>query len=180
MTPHFESLRFRSRQNGAVLFVALILLLILSLIAVSATRLNTVEERLARNEDNRQLGAQAAEATLRAAEAGLLSGTYSNFGANAAGLYTFDTSTGTSAVPSNWNTTAGDALTYAGPILTNIQLAQPPQFVIENLPAVALPGDSISSVQYASPTPPVTVYRVTAAAVGGDGTTTTVLQSIFR
>jgi type IV pilus assembly protein PilX len=55
----------RSAQSGVVLFVALILLLILSLIGVTAARLQTVEERMARNENNHQLAEQAAEAALR-------------------------------------------------------------------------------------------------------------------
>jgi type IV pilus assembly protein PilX len=55
----------RDTQTGAVLFVALILLLVLSLLAVAAARMQTVEERIARNENNRQVGAAAAEATLR-------------------------------------------------------------------------------------------------------------------
>jgi type IV pilus assembly protein PilX len=174
-----------SKQSGVVLFVALILLLILSLIGVTAARMETVEERMSRNDDNHQIGMEAAEAALRAAEGGILSGIYSDFSANANGLYTFDTTTGTSMVPAptTWSTTPGAAMSYTGsgaPNLGAIALAQPPQLAIESLPPVAVPGDSISAVQYASPTPPVTVYRVTVSAVGADGTSTTTLQSIFR
>ena len=181
MKKRLEAFPIRSKQSGVVLFVALILLLILSLIGVTAARMETVEERMARNDDNHQIGMEAAEAALRAAEGGILSGIYSDFSANANGLYTFNTTTGSSSVPANWSTTAGAALpAYAGPSLSAVQLAQAPQAVIESLPPVAVPGESISSVQYASPTPPVTVYRVSASAVGADGTSTTTLQSIFR
>jgi type IV pilus assembly protein PilX len=181
MKKRLEALPIRSKQSGIVLFVALILLLILSLIGVTAARMETVEERMSRNDDNHQIGTEAAEAALRAAEGGILSGIYSNFSANANGLYTFNTAGGNSSVPANWSTTAGAALpAYSGPSLSSVQLAQAPQTVIESLPAVAVPGESIGSVQYASPTPPVTVYRVTASAVGADGTSTTTLQSIFR
>ncbi len=185
MRIHLESFPMHSRQNGVVLFVALILLLILSLIGVTAARMQTVEERMSRNDDNHQIGMEAAEAALRAAEGGIMSGIYSDFSANANGLYTFDTSTGNSMVPApaNWSTTPGAAMPYAGsgaPSLGAITLAQQPQIAIESLPPVAVPGDSISSVQYASPTPPVTVYRITGSAAGADGTSTTTLQSIFR
>ncbi len=181
MKKHLESFPIRSKQTGVVLFVALILLLILSLIGVTAARMESVEERMARNDDNHQIGMEAAEAALRAAEGGILSGIYSDFSANANGLYTFNTTTGSSSVPANWSTTAGAALpAYAGPSLSAVQLTQAPQAVIESLPPVAVPGDSIGSVQYASPTPPVTVYRVSVSAVGADGTSTTSLQSIFR
>ena len=60
-----------SKQSGVVLFVALILLLILSLLGVTAARMQTVEERMARNDHNREISAQAAEAALRAAEVAL-------------------------------------------------------------------------------------------------------------
>jgi type IV pilus assembly protein PilX len=182
MKKRLQTFPIRSKQSGIVLFVALILLLILSLIGVTAARMETVEERMARNDDNHQIGTEAAEAALRAAEGGILSGIYSNFSANANGLYAFNTSTGNSSVPANWSTTAGAALpAYSGPSLGAVQLAQAPQTVIESLPPVALPGESISAgQQYASPTPPVTVYRVSVSAVGADGTSTTTLQSIFR
>jgi type IV pilus assembly protein PilX len=168
-----------ARQKGVVLFVSLILLLILSLIGVTAARMQTVEERMARNENNHQLASQAAEAALRGAESGLLSGIYSNFAGNTNGLYDLAPSTGSVVPTLDW-TVASSSIAYTGPAMLAVNLAQPPQFVIENLPPVAIPGDSISEVQYAAPTPPVAVYRVTAFGVGGDATSTTTIQSIFR
>jgi type IV pilus assembly protein PilX len=164
----------RSAQSGVVLFVALILLLILSLIGVTAARLQTVEERMARNENNHQLAEQAAEAAL-------LSGVYTNFTANTNGLYTLTPSSGSVITPTfNWGNAAA-VLPYAGPALTQVPAgAQQPKFVIENLPAVAMPGESINDVQYAAPTTPVTVYRVTAMGQGADLSSTTTIQSIVR
>jgi len=177
-----------SQQRGIVLFVALILLLILSLLGVTAARMQTTEERMARNEDNRQIGAQAAEAALRAA--GLTNGLYSasQFANNTNGFYQLNAATGSvlQGPPAlNWNA-AGAAITYPDPAnpmppLTALpSAAQSPKYIIENLPAVALPGDSINQVQYATPVSPVTVYRVTANATGADSSSTTILQSIFR
>ena len=84
-----QRLARRNAQTGAVLFVALILLVVLSLLAVAAARMQTVEERMARNENNRQIGAGAAEATLRYVEANLQRGTYQNFGTSP-GLYNLE------------------------------------------------------------------------------------------
>jgi len=177
----------RSKQTGAVLFVALILLLILSLLGVTAARMQTVEERMARNEDNRQTGAQAAEAALRNAEAGLLAGLYTNFAANTNGLYELTPANGSVVSGINWQTAAAPTvLSYTSPSNTGPALnaipanARTPTYVIESLPPVAVPGDSIDSVQYAAPTTPVAVYRVTANGQGADGTSSTTLQSIFR
>jgi type IV pilus assembly protein PilX len=176
-----------SEQRGVVLFVALILLLILSLLGVTAARMETTEERMARNEDNRQIGAQAAEAALRAAEAGLTNGLYSasQFSSNTNGFYELNAATGSVLQGLNWSA-PGAAITYPDPAnpmpaLTSLPAAaQSPKYVIENLPAVAMPGDSIDQVQYAAPVSPVTVYRVTANATGADSSSTTILQSIFR
>ena len=167
-----------SKQTGVVLFIAMILLLILSLLGVTAARMQTVEERMARNEDNRQLGAQAAEAGLRSAETGLITGIYTNFAANANGLYAPVLSNGSPISTLNWST-AG-ALVYAGPALSSLPAAsRAPQFVIENLPSVAVAGEDISMASLNAPTP-VTVFRVTAQGLGADGTSTTTLQTIVR
>jgi type IV pilus assembly protein PilX len=190
MRAHQRSLKsVPSSERGVVLFVALILLLILSLIGVTAARMQTTEERMARNEDNRQIGAQAAEAALRAAEAGLTSGVYaaSQFSSNTNGLYELNPAAG-SVIPTLTWSAPGAAITYSPtdplnpmPALSSLPAAaQSPKYAIENLPAVAMPGDSINQVQYASPVSPVTVYRVTANGTGADNSTTTILQSIFR
>jgi len=189
---HQRQLKFPSQQRGVVLLVALVLLVILSLLGVTAARMQSTEERMARNEDNRQIGAQAAAAALRAGETGLIAGVYTaaQFSANTNGLYELTPSAGSvlwGPPAFNW-AAAGAAITYSPtnalnpmPALTSLPAAaQSPQYVIENLPAVAMPGESISQVQYATPVPPVTVYRVTASAVGADASTTTILQSIFR
>jgi type IV pilus assembly protein PilX len=187
---HQRNLKTPSRQGGVILFVALILLLILSLLGVTAARMQTTEERMARNEDNRQIGAQAAEAALRAAEAGLTSGLYSatEFSGNTNGFYELVAANGSilqGPPPLVWSA-PGAAITYPDPAnpmpaLTSLPTAaQSPKYIIENLPAVAMPGDSINQVQYATPVSPVTVYRITANATGADSSSTTMLQSIYR
>jgi type IV pilus assembly protein PilX len=179
MRHHHFPLRTSSQQRGVVMFIALILLLILSLLGVTAARMQTVEERMARNDDNRQLGQQAAEAALRAGEVGLLTGTYVNFAGNTNGLYAPLLSVGSPLTGMNWNAPAA-TLPYAGPPLTSLPAAsQAPKIVIEDMPPVAVAGEDISMTALNSPTP-VAVYRVTAQGVGADGTSTTMLQSIVR
>src|SRR5579859_5931221 len=102
---HF-SLSSASKQRGVVMFVALILLLILSLLGVTAARMQTVEERMARNDNNRQIGAQAAEAALRGAEVGILTGLYVNFAGNTNGLYAPLLSAGSPLTSLDWTAPA--------------------------------------------------------------------------
>lgn len=58
-----------SRQRGAVLIVALILLVVMTLLGLSAVRMVVLEERMTANAYDRGLSFQAAEAALRAGEA---------------------------------------------------------------------------------------------------------------
>src|ERR1700738_3091155 len=79
----------RRNQHGAILFVSLVLLLILTLIGITAARLQVSQEAMARNDHNHQLAIQAAEAALRSAEASIWNGIYSSadFAANSNGFY---------------------------------------------------------------------------------------------
>ena len=114
----------------------------------------------------------------------MLDAIYTNFAQNANGLYTLVPASGSivdqllsGAVTANSST----VLTYGGPTLGDVPLAQQPQLVVESLPPVAMPGDNLGQVGAANnPVPPVKIYRVTARAVGGDGTATVTLQSVYR
>lgn len=177
MRNHSYLLRDRSKQSGVVMFIALILLLILSLLGVTAARMQTVEERMARNDDNRQMGQQGAEAALRDAENGLITGIYVNFAGNTNGLYAPLFALGSPLTGMDWSIPA-NTLPYAGPPMT---MPTPvPLVVIESLPPIAPVGTSLSVTSLNPASPPVTVYRVTARGVGADNTSTTMLQTIVR
>jgi type IV pilus assembly protein PilX len=177
MRNNFYSLGDRSKQSGVIMFVALILLLILSLLGVTAARMQTVEERMARNDDNRQMGQQSAEAALRSAENGLITGLYVNFAGNTGGLYAPLFALGSPLTGMDW-TNPANTLPYGGPPMT--MPTPPPLVVIENLPPVAPIGSDLSVTSLNPASPPVTVYRVTARGVGADNTSTTMLQTIVR
>jgi type IV pilus assembly protein PilX len=174
----------RSRQQGAVLYTALILLIILTIIAVAAARLQSGEAVMARNEHNHQLAMQAAEAALRDAETNLADGTWNvpQFAQNANGLYVLQTEVqgaGSSIAdnPAAW--TAGNIMTYTGPALSNAP-ASPTvaQVVIESLPPVARAGDPLCTPS--NQTQSCSVYRVTTRAVGGDSSASATLQSVIH
>src|ERR1700746_539994 len=157
MMRHPYTRRARSRQQGAVLYISLILLIILTILGVVAARLQTAEAVMARNDHNHQLALQSAEAALRDAEINLAIGTWSipQFAGNANGLYVLSTEAegGVAVLPQPgsiadqivWNqfypAPNPNALTYTGAALTNAP-ASPilTQIVIENLPPVARAG----------------------------------------
>jgi type IV pilus assembly protein PilX len=185
----------RSRQHGAVLFVSLILLVILTLIGVVAARMQTVEAGMARNDHNHQLAMQSAEAALRNAEINVMSGIYSppQFAQDSNGLYTLQLEVQGAVTDANGNgtsvadvidwdnagaaqvifSTAPPSPTYNGPPL------QPAKVIIESLPPVARAGDPLCSASYGAQEA-CAVYRITAHATGGDSTASATLQSVIH
>ncbi|HEV3183224.1 MAG TPA: PilX N-terminal domain-containing pilus assembly protein [Steroidobacteraceae bacterium] len=181
----------RSRQQGAVLYISLILLIILTIIGVAAARLQTGEAVMARNDHNHQLAMQYAEAALRDAEINLADGIWSipQFAANAGGLYVLQTEvqgglpsclTGCSIADTvNWTPANPAAMPYSGAVLANAPASTvQTQVIIENLPPVARAGDPLCTPS--SQTQSCSVYRVTAHAVGGDASASATLQSIIH
>jgi len=170
----------RRQQQGVVLFVALILLLVLTSLGVLVARNQMTEERMAGNEDNHQLAFQAAEAAVRAAEDDLGNGVYSPWppSGTVAGLYTMvdelNVAPNDSVVNNpafNW-TNPANTLPYRGPPLLGIPVnAQQPTVVIEKLPATIIRGCQSSSS--------AAVFRITAHAVGGDNNAQAIVQTIF-
>jgi type IV pilus assembly protein PilX len=75
------------RQNGVVLVISLLMLLVLTLIGLAATRSTALEERMTANQNDTEVAFQAAEAALRDGEGQLSAAALPDFEANAAGAY---------------------------------------------------------------------------------------------
>lgn len=163
-------------QRGAILFVALVLLLVLTLIGVTAMQTTTLQERMAGNLRDKNVAFQAAEAALRDCEDLLNEAVIPAFNGNN-GLYkSADTSNLEAPVWTtvDWDT---DAREYGVDGTKEFaQAAADPRCIVEELPAVVMPGGSL-----ASDDPAVSVmYRVTARAVGGSPNAVVILQSTYR
>jgi Tfp pilus assembly protein PilX len=166
----------RSDQRGVVLFTALVLLIILTLVGVLLARSESVEESISENDQDHELAIQAAEATLRYAEAQLYTGTYTGFAGDTAGLYTWQSGVTDWFQQENLSSPAGTLLPYNGSVV--LPVSGIPQFMIEALPATAVPGTPLGGGNYGAATPPISVYRITAYSYGGDRNTTAELQEI--
>lgn len=68
MNSHPYSRAFSSRQQGAVLVVSLLLLLVMTLLGLGASQSTRLQERMAGNQRDQEIALQGAEASLRAAE----------------------------------------------------------------------------------------------------------------
>ncbi len=171
-----------NKQQGAVLVVSLILLLVMTLLAVSAMRSTILEERMGGNARNQETSFQAAEAVLREGESSLL-------------VYTSEpipTSDGSTDIwvldapdPDSTNSTAwwqesardgawwaDHAETYTG---TLDGVASDPMYLLE---AADFVRDSLNLGQQQDETGKV-FYRVTARATGGNDLARTLLQSTY-
>jgi type IV pilus assembly protein PilX len=140
------------RQNGAVLVVGLIILVVLTLIGVQALRGNAAQERMAFNVRERNAAFQAAEAALRVGEE--------------AGP--FPSATAPLADPLNWvaaDATGSIANFDAGLNQDPIYHVGPPQYIRIG---VSLPPEWRL------------VYPVTARGLGGQEGSVVVLQTGFE
>lgn len=164
---------YNNKQKGVALVVSLIMLLLMTLLAVSNMESTILEEKMAGNYKNRNSAFQAAEAGLRAGEGYL---------ANTAVLPIFDGSTTglyqpTSAGNSRWNTVNwsnnAEVIDYIG---TLTSLSANPKYIIEELAPVAEGGGS-KEVGTALEN---RFYRITTQAEGNTSDAIVVLQSTYK
>jgi type IV pilus assembly protein PilX len=162
------------RQHGVVLFVALIMLMVMTLIGVTGMQNSSMEEKMVSNVRDSDLSFQAAEAALREAETSLQVAVLKEFDGSNTGLYQ-PAARGNPPlweVSSTW--TAAGSQSYTGSLA---YLSARPQYIIEELPPVPDPKGSVAADE---PLPETRVYRVTARGVGGTDKAITMLQAAFK
>lgn len=160
----------RQTERGAVLVVAMIFLLILTLLGITAMSTTTLQERMAGNLRDNNLAFQSAESALRDGEGVLQQATIPVFD-NTDGLLTLQSG---SARASYWNAYDWDGNSRTAPAIAGT--AEVPRYVIEELPPVPAEGDSLRF----GALPDVGFYRVTARAVGGSTDAVSILQATYR
>jgi type IV pilus assembly protein PilX len=175
-----------SPQRGISLIIVMIFLVILSVLGVSAMQTSTLGSRVARNEADRTLAFQAAEAALRDGELDIKNLKADNSACVAASpgcrvlnlnrgdgfssactLGLCDSRTFTTPVwedTAKWTTT-GDSVAYgaytaAAPLPV---VGQQPRYILEYFPL----GDSV-------------IYRITAVGFGANTSTQVMLQSTVK
>lgn len=140
-----------SAQRGVTLIITLVMLVVVTLIALSSLRSTTMNERMAGNSRDRQRAFQAAEAAVRTCLAQLENNSYT-------GTKSTPTAAGTAPlweVASNWTDTTSSAVTVTG-----AGLNANPRCLVETL-------GSLGS------------FRVTGRAVGGSVDTVVMLQATY-
>lgn len=193
------TIRSPASQRGAVLFVALIVLILLTLLGISNMQTGILEERMTGAfNDRNNLAFESAELALRDAEDKLNNVTLGTvnasqglhslypLGANPSFWLTAPVSASNPACSSistvtsfNWSQTGTSAC-------SSIQLAsarklpgtaEAPRYVVEELANVPKAGSSLKAGVAKESTK---VYRITARGVGAQPTTVVILQSTFK
>jgi type IV pilus assembly protein PilX len=191
--------RVARRPRGAVLVTALIFLLIMTLVGVTAMQGTSQQESMASNTRQRNLAFQSAEAAVRAGERVLTNAVLPNFDNTTSGLrqpvmpttsvgaFWLDAYCWTAAQP-GCNPAFAGAREYDGDpnaadpacdLAGNSNMGDvsvPPCYVIEELPSVTLGG---SSAKFGA-LPETGFYRVTARSLGGTADAVVILQTVYR
>jgi type IV pilus assembly protein PilX len=166
----------KGRQSGAALILALIFLLLMTMLSTSSMRTATMQERMAGNTRDLNLGFQSAEAALRVAEDWLLDADVLPEFDDSAGFYQVN-----SIVRPVWDGTysAGNG---AITLVDDLGMAQAPQYYIEKLSSIRPAG---TSTETGAPAEDIHYFRVTAVGYGraedaGGPLTAVVLRSVYR
>jgi len=183
-----------ARQRGIVLFVALIMLVVMSILGISSIRGIALEEKMSGISYDQSLAFQAAEAALRAGEQAAISLAAGSEPAdipcaplsNAAGGYIATPSLNCSP---NWVTTVDTSalLSAATPLATNLGTlaGNAPRYLIEYLggDAPCYPGlnpdKKYDACTAAEQDCSCHRFRITAISNPGEGRANVMLQSVF-
>lgn len=179
-----------NRQKGATLIVALMFLVVLTLLGISAMSTTTVEERMARNSRDYNIAFQAAEAALRDAEQDILvkralsgaTGFSADCNPNNASFQGLCLPA-VSPNPNVWDQYMTDttrSVQYgaetAAPALPSVPqpggVANQPRYLVEALPDTVGVSLKAGSTKY--------IYRITALGYGSNVNTQVWVQEVIR
>ncbi|MDO9434346.1 PilX N-terminal domain-containing pilus assembly protein [Hydrogenophaga sp.] len=169
--PPFQHRASLRRQSGIALVVALILLVIMTLVGLSAMRTVTLEEKMAAQTFDRSLSFQAAEAALREAEA-VVEATVPTPAALAGCVAGICGSPNSSALE-RWADSSFTGWQNAAAV-SNGPISITPQYIVEYLGATfpCMPGSPAAGTDCKR-------YRITARSNAGNDRAVVTLQSIF-
>ena len=174
-----SSATFSSRkQRGSALIVALSILLVLTILGVSAMRTTSLEEKMAGNARDTQTAFEAAEAALHAAEI-YLTTTIGIADFNAGGLTGYFTARGLN--PESWKTETNWTNAVQIPAYDAAQISQPPRYMIQIVDSDLVSGKSPEAGKpYGGPqVRDIEVFQITARGFGISPNSRVMLQTYF-
>lgn len=183
-----------NRQRGAVLVLALIFLLLLTIVAISTSGRSLMQERMAGAMRNAQQAEWSAENALRGVEWNLFSGTAGVACYNSSNPATISAKVSAFRQSSIWLTDGATEYKGAGvgidyttastdAALSTAVMARNPWYIVEYLGQDLSPNNATSAAREAGSSGTATarfyLYRITARATGGSPNTIRVVESTF-
>ena len=171
-----RSLLALRQQRGVVLVISLIMLLLMTLIGVTAMQTVTLDERMAGNSHQRNIAFQAAEAGLRAGEHDIQD---ANLVLDGTAPGVIDHWNNSTTLVTNWKDYNWDTASQAYSGTLDSSLAAQPRYVVELIAVKpSMSGDLNAG---GAPSTTESWYRVTALGTGHGSVADAVvlLQSIY-
>ena len=173
----------QKREQGVVLFMSLVMLMILTILGLSSIQTTSLQEVMSRNAQDTNLAFQSAESALRDGE-DLLENYQSLalFDAGATGHYYENDPDETP----NWREVDWDATTEAagGYLFRDTPItgvAEQPRFIVEHVKTVISDSDVLNQDNIGQDTGSgrTQIFRVTTYGVGGSSTARVMLQATY-
>jgi type IV pilus assembly protein PilX len=156
------------KQKGFILITTLVLLAMLTVLGVAQISINSTQTQVATNSTDSETSFEKTEGALNEGINKMLNNSYSmnSFVSNANGLYVFDQTATPKWKTVNWESSDLVIRSFSG--LNGLQA----NYIIEQLPAVAMNGQNMKRT--------TRFYRITGRAVGQNGVSSVLLQSILQ
>lgn len=167
--------QFNFRQSGAVLFICLMFMTIMTILGINAVSTTTLEEKMAGNVRNKHMSFQAAEAALRAGETASNALTTETLFNTVDGLYP-QSKYGDSTYPI-WEEDSGvnwETVNTLGSLVS-----EDPSYIIENFGTSPRDNDCILDAEVPAGCL-LPVYRITAQGWGLNTNGFSMLQSTYK
>lgn len=167
-------MKSQKKQSGAVLIVGVIMLLVLSVVVLAASKGTMLQQKMTTNFKDKELAFQAAETAIKTGEDYIKSRTRIQLnnlifdGSN--GFYSFDMDRSLKSL-TDWaslNTHDSEASLH--------QVTETPVYIIENIIGVQPPGGSLEAAKAKDSY----FYRISSKSKGGTSDSLVVLQTIYR
>ncbi|MBN48769.1 MAG: hypothetical protein CMN85_04450 [Spongiibacteraceae bacterium] len=165
---------FFRQQQGVVLVMCLIFMLLMTIISGSALQSTTLQERMAGNARDSNSAFQAAEAALREGER-ILQGAMTEAFDGSGGLYRECSGEAVECNPPDWSDRS--VSNWASLSDFGGGVSSQPNFYIEELPNIEKLSVALDSDQAVAP---IKIYRITARGFGVSDKSMVVLRSIYR
>lgn len=165
-------------QRGMVLIISLVMVLLMSIMALSAIRGSGMQELMAGNMRDNNLAFQAAEAGLREAESVLDQDILPAFDGSVAGFIAASPNSIRAGYWHNYdwsNSVVADHLELEW-------LANQPRYVIEEMRYLPTAGSGGSGIDFASSlnAEDAVIYRITSIGIGGSQDSRVILQTTYK